>query len=96
LDPNTELGNRLVHRWLVQQILPVCAVILLSSVFENKSARRWVELEVDLARLHRKPVIGVPAFGRDAMASEAHALADAVCAWNARQIISEVNARASV
>ena len=41
LDPNTEVGKRLVHRWLEQQIVPTCGVILLSSVYENKSAQKW-------------------------------------------------------
>ena len=27
LDPNTEVGKRLVHRWLEQQIVPTCGVI---------------------------------------------------------------------
>jgi hypothetical protein len=93
LDPNTELGNRLVHRWLEQQIVPACGIILLSSVFDNKSARRWVELEARLARKHQKPIIGVPAFGQEAMSAEAAALVDAACPWDAEQIIAALDAR---
>ena len=93
LDPNTELGNRLVHRWLEQQIVPACGIILLSSVFDNKSARRWVELEAGLARKHQKPIIGVPAFGQEAMSAEAATLVDAACPWDAEQIIAALDAR---
>jgi hypothetical protein len=95
LDPNTELGKRLVHRWLEQQIVPACAVILLSSVFDNKSARRWVELEAELARKHQKPIIGVPSFGQEAMSSEAAEMVDAACSWDAQQIIAALDARIS-
>jgi MTH538 TIR-like domain (DUF1863) len=93
LDPNTELGNRLVHRWLEQQIVPACGVILLSSVFDNKSARRWVELEARLAREQGKPIIGVPTFGQEEMSSEAAAMVDVVCPWDAEQIIATLDAR---
>ena len=63
LDPNTDVGKRLVYRWLEQQIMPTCGVILLSSVYENKSAQKWVMLEVELARKYEKRIIGLPTFG---------------------------------
>ena len=88
LDLNTEVGKRLVHRWLEQQIIPTCGVILLSSVHENKSARKWVELEVEMARKHEKRIIGLPAFGSAAMSPEAAAFVDAVCTWDPAQLIS--------
>jgi hypothetical protein len=93
LDPNTELGSQLVHRWLEQQIVPVCGIILLSSVYDNKSARRWVELEVQLAREHQKPVIGVPTFGQQEMSPGAAGIVDVVCPWDAGQIIATLEAR---
>jgi hypothetical protein len=91
LDPNTDVGKRLVHRWLEQQIIPSCGVIFLSSVHENKSARKWVEIEVEMARKHQKRIVGLPAFGGIAMSSETAALVDAVCPWDAAQIISALN-----
>src|SRR5262249_37199648 len=74
LDPNTEVGHRLIHQWLEQQIVPTCGIVLLSSVYDNKSARRWVELEVELARKHQKPIVGVPTFGQETMSPAAAAL----------------------
>jgi len=88
LDPNTETGKRLVDRWLEQQIIPTCGIIVLSSVYENNSARKWVKLEAELARRHNKPVVGVPAFGESAMSPEASQLVDRVCPWSAEQIIA--------
>ena len=70
LDPNTEVGKRLVHRWLEQQIVPTCGVILLSSVYENKSAQKWVVLEAELAHKYQKRIVGLPTFGAATMASK--------------------------
>ena len=95
LDPNTDVGKRLVHRWLEQQIVPTCGVILLSSVYENKSAQKWVVLEVELARKYQKRVIGLPTFGTDAMAPQATALVDAQCPWDAKAIIAALDAAAA-
>lgn len=88
LDPNTEVGKRLVHHWLEQQIIPSCGVILLSGVHENKSARKWVEIEAEMARRHKKRIIGLPAFGAVSMSPEAAAFVDAVCPWDPAQLIS--------
>ncbi len=91
LDPNTEVGNRLVHRWLEQQISPTCGVILLSSVYENKAARKWVVLEVDLGRKYQKRIVGLPTFGGVEMAPEAAMLADVQCSWDANEIITAID-----
>ncbi|HEY1735556.1 MAG TPA: TIR domain-containing protein [Methylovirgula sp.] len=96
LDPNTEVGGRLVHRWLEQQIVPVCGVVLLSSVYETNSARNWVTLEIELARKHNKRIVGLPRFGTDAMAPEAAALVDVQCSWDAKQVIEALDAAPAV
>ena len=36
LDPNTEVGKRLVHRWLEQQIVPTCGVIFCPAFTRTK------------------------------------------------------------
>ena len=92
LDPNTEVGKRLVHRWLEQQIVPTCGVILLSSVHENKSAQKWVVLEAELARKYEKRIVGLPTFGVAAMTPQAAALVDVQCSWDAQEIIAALDA----
>lgn len=88
LDANTDVGKQLVHRWLEQQIIPATGVIFLSSVYANKSAQKWVLLEVELARKHQKRIIGLPTFGSSEMPAEAAALVDAQCRWDAGQIMA--------
>lgn len=88
LDINTEVGKNLIYRWLEQQIIPACGVILLSSVHENKGARKWVEIEIEMARKHAKRIVGLPAFGSVSMSPEAAAFVDEVSSWDPAQLIS--------
>jgi hypothetical protein len=90
LDPNTELGARAVRGWLEGQIRPVKATVLLDGVYAIKSARKWIDLEIELSRLHGKPVIAVPAPGKDSISADSEALADGVAGWNARDIIEAI------
>jgi hypothetical protein len=96
LDPNTEVGSRLVRRWLEQQIVPIYGVVLLSSVYDNQSARKWVLLEVELARKYNKRIVGLPHFGAETMSEGAASLVDVQCAWDAKQIIDTLDAAPAV
>jgi hypothetical protein len=87
LDPNTELGRRAVRSWIDGQIRPVIGTVLLDGVYVVKSARVWLELEVELSRAHRKPVVALPAHGTDTVSDSAAALSDAVVGWNALEIV---------
>jgi len=88
LDLNSEIGRNLIYRRLEQQIIPSCGVILLSSVHEDKSARKWVEIEVAMAQRHKKRIIGLPRFGKTSMSPEAAIFADAVSTWDPTHLIA--------
>jgi hypothetical protein len=87
MDPNTDVGGRFVRNWLETQILPVVGVVALASVFERGSGKRWVVTELEFARQHRKPILGLPSFGQSAVPDEMVPLVDAVSGWDASQII---------
>ncbi len=91
LDPNRALGGSLIRASLEKQVIPVAAIILLSSVYAVGSGRKWVDIELDYARRHRKPVLAVPRFGETAVADDVRAASHAVCPWNARQIIDAID-----
>jgi hypothetical protein len=91
MDPNTEVGGRFVRDWLETQIMPVVGVIMLASVFERGSAKRWISLEIEVARRHNKPIVALPAHGHTKVAPEVEALADAAAPWDARAIIATVD-----
>jgi hypothetical protein len=86
-DPNTELGARSIRSWIDGQIRPVVGTVLLDGVYAVKSTRKWLELEVELSRAHKKPVVVLPAHGTTTVSPEASSLADAAVEWDALQII---------
>ncbi len=88
MDPNTEVGGQFVRNWLESQIIPVHGVIFLGSVYAVKSTRKWLDLETEMARKHKKPIVGVPAYGEDTVPPEVQALVDEVVGWDAAQIIA--------
>src|SRR4051794_24143733 len=54
LEPHTPLGAAAIRTWIDGQIRPVIGVILLDSVYAVNSAKKWLGIEVELARQHGK------------------------------------------
>src|SRR5258708_11007435 len=94
MDPNTEVGGKFVRTWLESQITPVMGVIFLSSVYQVKSNRKWLEFEVDLARKHQKPIVGLPSFGAAELPADGVALVDGGGPWDGREIVTRLQALA--
>ena len=91
MDPNSEVGGKFIRNFLETQIIPVDGVILLAGVYKINSARHWVNLEVDMARKHNKPVIGVPAIGEATVADEVKSLCEAIVGWDATALIATLD-----
>ncbi|MDP1771317.1 MAG: TIR domain-containing protein [Methylobacter sp.] len=91
MNANTEVGGRFIRDFLESQIIPVHCVVLLTGVYEIKSARRWFDMEVEMARKHNKPLIGVPAIGEETIPDEVSSLCDACCGWDAIQLLATVD-----
>jgi len=91
MDPNSAVGGKFIRDFLETQIIPVHGVILLSGVYVVKSARRWLDLEVEMARKHKKPIIGVPALDATAVPDEVRALCDASVGWDAVAIVGALD-----
>jgi Thoeris protein ThsB, TIR-like domain len=91
LDPNSPLGGKLIRDSLETQIIPVHGVILLAGVYAIKSARRWLDLEVEIARKYNKPIIGIPAIGASAVPEEVRSLSNASAIWDAGALIATLD-----
>lgn len=87
MTPNSEVGNRFIMTWLENQIIPVNGVIFLSGVYNVKSCRKWLDIELEMARKHKKPVVCVPPFGKNTVCQETRELCDQVVSWNVDEII---------
>ncbi len=91
MDPNSEVGGKFIYDALEVQIIPVHGVILLAGVYAVRSARRWLDLEVEMARSHNKPIIGVPAIGQTEAPEEVKALCDATVGWDAATLVAALD-----
>jgi len=88
LDPRTPEGGQIVRRQLETQIIPAHAVVLLSGVYEQLGSRKWVVIEIEMARRHGKPIIAIPAWGATEPLPEVHELADTVLPWDGSAVIA--------
>lgn len=91
MDPNTDVGGRFIREFLESQIIPAHVVVLLAGVYEIRSARRWFDMEVEMARKHNKPILGLPAIGKETLPEEVRELCDAESDWNGARIIATID-----
>ena len=87
VSPNTEVGGRFIREFLESQIMPAHVVILLVGVFEIRSARRCVDMEVEMAKKHNKPIIGIPAINKEIVPPEVSEVCDAISGWDGEQLV---------
>lgn len=91
LDVRSEYGGKIVRRTLETQIIPAMAVILLGSVFQSKSAKKWIDIQLEMARQYRKHIIAVPAWGVESASEELAATAHEVVGWNVGALLAAVD-----
>jgi len=91
MNANTEVGGRFIRDFLESQIIPVHCVVLLAGVYAINSARHWFDMEVEMARKHNKPLIGIPAIGEKVVPDEVKSLCDACCEWDAMQLLVTID-----
>lgn len=91
MEPNSEVGGKFIRDFLETQIIPACGVVFLSGVYAIKSARRWLDLELEMARTYNKPVIGLPAIGEAEVPEELRPLCDGCTTWDAKAVISALD-----
>lgn len=87
LDPRTDKGGQAVRWHLEAQIIPVHAVILLAGVMSEPGTRKWLDLELTMARTHHKPIFALPPWGTTAVAPEVCSRTDAVLGWDAAALL---------
>ena len=96
MNANTPVGGKFIRQFLESQIKPVHCVVFLAGVYEIKSARTWLDMEVEMARKHHKPIIAVPAIGKDSVPDEVSALCDAATSWDTMAFLATLDEVCSV
>lgn len=92
MDTNSEVGGQFIREWLETQIIPVRAVIFLAGVYRLGSARKWLDLELEYATKHDKPVFGLPAIGTEIadFPPELRERMRGIVPWDGKQLIEIV------
>ena len=89
LDPRRPEGGQVVRGQLETQIIPCHAVVLLSGVYDQPASKKWVEMEIEMARRHAKPIIAVPSWGATEVSPDVRRLADVVAPWDGAVVMAE-------
>lgn len=95
-DANTPLGKVRINEWLESQIRPVDAVLMLDSVYKVNSTRKWLKLEVGIARSFGKPVFALPEEGNNDVSVEVADMCDGVVPWDPPTIAATIERCQSV
>jgi hypothetical protein len=91
MSPNSAVGGAFIRNFLETQIIPVHGIILLAGVYAVKSAQGWLDLEIELARKHNKPIIAVPPLGETAVTDDIRSLCDKSVGWQPEDVIAALD-----
>lgn len=91
ISPNTEMGGKFIRDCLESQIVPSQVVVLLAGVYEIRSAKYWIEMEIEMARKYQKPIVGVPAINKETIPDEIYSVCDAIANWNGPHLLKNID-----
>ncbi|GEM_PF-1690958 len=93
---NSDNGSRRIRRWLEAQIAPSQVVVVPDGIWEIRSARRWLEHEIDLARRSGIEVIAMTSPGKNNVDPSLLERVDTVITWGAAALRDHLqNARSA-
>jgi hypothetical protein len=91
LNPATDSGGAILRWGLESQIIPVHAVILLSSVCAQQASRKWIDFEIEMARKHSKPILALPVWGETLVPQHVASQADLCPGWDVERLLALVD-----
>ena len=82
--PNSQLLREAIKR----QIQPASCVLILAGVYSTYS--KWINIEIELAKIMNKKIIAVEPFGSEITSQVVKQNADVIVKWNSSSIISAI------
>ena len=82
--PNSQLLREAIKR----QIQPASCVLSLAGVYSTYS--KWINIEIELAKIMNKKIIAVEPFGSERTSQVVKQNADVIVKWNSSSIISAI------
>ncbi len=88
-DPIHNAVNTIaLARAIERQIIPASVVLVLAGVYSTYS--KWIQIEIQLARQHKKPILGIEPWGSDKTSSVVQNASSEMVGWNTSSIISAI------
>ncbi len=88
VDPSTEVGYRTLRKALDDQIRPVQCVLIASGMYATY--RQWIQVEMDIARGYKKPIIGVIPWGQQRTPEAVRTVANEMVNWSTSSIVAAI------
>jgi hypothetical protein len=70
------------------QIKPVNSVLIVSGMYVNY--RKWIQIEIEIAKKYNKPMIGVIPWGQERTPTEVQAVVKEMVNWNTGSIVEAI------
>ena len=90
IEIHNEKGRELVKKWLEKQVIPAKKFFLLSSVTNIKSALYWIDYEIEVAKKHSIPIIGLPLKNSDEYTDYVRNFANKLIMWDDLENMEEL------
>lgn len=87
-DPLGMKTDQQLQEALEQQIRPVNCFIIIAGMYVNN--REWIQKELDIAKLYKKPIVGVIPWGQQRTPVEVQNAAKEMVSWNTDSIVAAV------
>jgi hypothetical protein len=84
---NTKTDKEL-YEALCRQIKPVNVVLVLAGMYVNN--RKWIQKEIEIAKLYNKPIIAIKPWNAQKMPLELELSADVVVNWNVDSVVDAI------
>jgi hypothetical protein len=87
-DPLGTQTDKELREALDRQIRPVNCFLIISGMYVNY--RKWLQVELDIAKSYGKPIVGIVPRGQERTPAEVRDAAKEMVAWNTDSIVTTV------
>jgi len=91
-DPLDARTARQLWDAICQQIAPTSVVLVLSGMYTAYS--KWMQAEIDIAQLYRKPIVGIVPRGNEVAPRAVTSVAAEMVGWSTLSIVGAIRRRA--
>jgi hypothetical protein len=87
-DPLGTKTDRELRQALDQHIRPVNCFLVVSGMYVNH--RKWIQVEIDIAKTYSKPIIGIIPWGQERVPAELQSVVKEMVGWQTSSIVNAI------